>query len=620
VSGLTQVIAGDEALATFRQGLTGPHALSLLAAAAAGLLVCLPVGAGKTTWLVRIIEHALASGAHDLVVVLVPRRDILREVLKRLPAGLPRVVLNPRPRKKCGALDGPWQQHERQGLGFLGRKALCGTCPRLNDCAWPGQYGRRLRGKKLILGTQRHLTLNPAFFLQLQHQTGAESPLLLLDESSLLIRPAERTIRGLDLQRFIAAQEAAVVAAAEAPPAAANWLELSRLVAQASTADLREGHWRFPRVHAGWATRVQEDGSALFGLDFQFLAYELHYLAGSDSAGRERLPCGDIRFASTPYLGDRFIIFTGSMARDLARYRLDPNHARPTIRSEYADYRFEHPGTRWFNLNSLAGAARFFPRNADRILDFFARLIARNVLAGRRTLLVSRKRFVPLCREVLRDRLAALGVPGVKIVTGDWARHALEDPRVLPLINYGMAGVNRFEHIEAAFCLNSYFVSAAVVSQAVQDIEATTERYPVRIVLSGVPRRRRAELDLPDGRLTLLSRVASQALEQLEADVVVQAVGRVRPFTRPREVITFQAGALPGARYALEFGDLRQAREYFGLQSPSQAGLQTAIERAGRLKAQGYSKAAIAKEMNVSLSTVKRYLRRQGGSPGLLSF
>jgi late competence protein required for DNA uptake (superfamily II DNA/RNA helicase) len=83
---LTKVIAGDEALAAFRQGLTGPHALSLLDASSTGLLVQLPVGVGKTGWLVKIIEHALNSAAHDLVVVLVPRRDILRELLSRIPS------------------------------------------------------------------------------------------------------------------------------------------------------------------------------------------------------------------------------------------------------------------------------------------------------------------------------------------------------------------------------------------------------------------------------------------------------------------------------------------------------------------------------------------------------
>jgi hypothetical protein len=43
-----------------------------------------------------------------------------------------------------------------------------------------------------------------------------------------------------------------------------------------------------------------------------------------------------------------------------------------------------------------------------------------------------------------------------------------------------------------------------------------------------------------------IARLAQPTLEFKEHGVVVQAVGRVRPFTRPREVITFQMAELPG--------------------------------------------------------------------------
>jgi hypothetical protein len=169
--------------------------------------------------------------------------------------------------------------------------------------------------------------------------------------------------------------------------------------------------------------------------------------------------------------------------------------------------------------------------------------------------------------------------------------------------------LNRFEHVEAAYCLNSYYVTATAVSQAVQDVEALTERYPVRLTMGGEPRRRRAEVELLDGRLPLLPRVAQLVLEQLEGDVVVQAVGRVRPFTRPREVITFQAGALPGVAYTLEFRSLGQARNYFKVATPARAGRQARVERARRLRAQGLPRARIAEALGVSLSSIKRYLR-----------
>jgi hypothetical protein len=301
------------------------------------------------------------------------------------------------------------------------------------------------------------------------------------------------------------------------------------------------------------------------------------------------------------------------MPAGLARHRLDPDRAHAALASPFAGYRFEHPGTSWFNINSLLGAASFFPRNAGRILDLFAAKVARNVAAGRRTLLVSRKKSVPWCRRLLRERLAGLGVGPVQIVTGNWEKHDLTDPRVVGLISYGVAGVNRFEEIECAYCLNSHYTTAGVVSQAVQDIEAPTERYPVRIATAGDPRRRRVEMELPKGCVSILPWVAQQALQQQEADVVVQAVGRVRPFTRPREVITFQCDSLPNVRYAVEFRSLAQARTYFQVQTPTQASLEARVEQARRMKAQGHSRGEIAQALSVSVSTVKRYLRRAGG-------
>jgi hypothetical protein len=346
---------------------------------------------GKTAWMVDLIVSALASSPYDLVVVLVPRWDILRELVQRLPPGLPRTILTPRPRKRCGDLDGPWVQYERQGLGSLGRAQLCGACPQRATCPWPGQYGSRLRGARLVLATQHHLTLNPAFLVHLQQQARARNVLALLDESNLLVRPVERTLRQDDLQRFLGAQEAHLIGTAPPKALESQWLELSRLVAQAPTSDLREGTWRFPWVDTEWATGVQAQGLELFGSGFRFLGYELHHFSQSDPGGRERLPNGDVRFAALPHLGSKFVVFNGSMAKELARYRIDPNHARPTLLAPFAKLQFRHPGTQWFNLNSLAGAAKFFPTNAGRVLDLIATKIARNVIAGKRTLLVSRR-------------------------------------------------------------------------------------------------------------------------------------------------------------------------------------------------------------------------------------
>jgi hypothetical protein len=608
------VISGSEALADFRQGLTGPFAWNLLDSAGGRLLLQLPVGVGKTEWMIRIIQYALAQGECDLVIVLVPLWAILREIRTLLPRGLRPVVLSPRPSRRCGDLDGPWHLYEQAGCGALGRREICGACPRKFNCPWPGQYGARLRTARLILATQQHLIINPFFIAHLTQQTGAHNPLVLIDESNLLIRPTERVITAQDLDRYVQVLEPILAAKQRKPLAEVKYLELTRIFQRASSLDLREGEWCFPSLDSEWAADVQQLGRELFGDSFRFPGHELQHFGRSDIVSREQLPIGDVRFAAISNLGKRFIIFSGSMAKKLARYRLDPNYARPALTSPFESYRFEHPGTRWFNLASLEGAAKFFPGNHRRILDFFAQKIVRNIREGKRTLLVSRKKFIPLCRDYLVERLASLGMPGVRIVTGRWDRHDLEDPRTLALVNYGLAGVNRFQHIESVYCLNGYYVTAETVSQAVQDIEASAGRVPIEIDIRGKPPRRSARVLMPDARVPIMLRIVDEVLIQKEADVVLQAVGRVRPFTQAREVITFHAGELPGVKYTLEFLSLAPMRNYFQGQTPSQSAQASRAEQARRLKAMNKTNKTIAAELNVSVSTVKRYLKGREGS------
>jgi hypothetical protein len=152
----------------------------------------------------------------------------------------------------------------------------------------------------------------------------------------------------------------------------------------------------------------------------------------------------------------------------------------------------------------------------------------------------------------------------------------------------------------------------------VHDLDPATERFPVRLGFAGDPPRRRAIVDLPDDRETILPQLARWVLEEKEDNVVVQAVGRVRPFTRPREVISFQVGDLTGVRYTFQFGSLAGARSYFGIPTRRRSAAEARAAQARSLKALGLSRARIAAEIGVSLSTVKRYLRPGVTNPYLI--
>jgi hypothetical protein len=608
----SSVISGPEALAEFRQGLTGAEAVGWLELGGGRVLVTLAVGVGKTSLLVNIIIKLQTLGAgYDLVVVFAPRRDILEEIRKKLPRDLRCLVLEPRPRKRCGPLDAFWAEYEATGCGMLGRELLCGSCPRRKGCPWPGQYSaRRLKGVRLILATQQYLVNDPHFVERLRQLTGARRVLTLLDESNLLLRPARREVGREELRQFIAAQEAVLAAAKSPSEARCVWLERSRLIATAPTADLRGGDWSFPPFERSWALSVQRAGRSRFGPSFRFLGFDLGGFHRSDLMSRERTAAGDLRFVSPPDLGDSFVVFSGTVAPALVRYRLDPDHRLATLRTPFENVRFEHPETRWYNLNFSMGTASHFPRNSPAVLDFFAALVARNIRDGRRTLLVARKQFLGLCVEHLTRRLGELGVEGVRVITKGWDSVDLSDPRTLPLISYGIIGINLFEHFDCAYCLTGYYVPSSVIADAVQDLQASDDRFPITIRPEGEPPRRTTHVELPDDRETILPNLARWTLEQLESDVVVQAVGRVRPFTRPREVITFHQGTLPGVRYNLEFRSLEQARNYLNVLSGRAAAHADRIAEARRLKTLGLSNPEIADRMKISVRTAIRYAHK----------
>jgi hypothetical protein len=256
----------------------------------------------------------------------------------------------------------------------------------------------------------------------------------------------------------------------------------------------------------------------------------------------------------------------------------------------------------------MEGAAEFFQDNACRLLDFFAALVARNIEEGKRTLLVSRKCFLPWCRSALQRRLQDLVGSPMEIVTGDWDQHDLAAPGGVALINYGVSGINLFEQFEAAYCLNSYYVPPQAIAGAVQDIESSKYRYPFSIVTDGNPPRRRVTVEIPTNIEPITRRIAQLVLDQKEAEVVIQAVGRVRPFTSPREVITQHCSDLPGVPSLFEFRTLSQARDFFLVKTPKQARIEERRQQAAALRASGCQLKVIAACLKVSLATVKRDL------------
>jgi len=199
-------IMGPEELSEFRSYWNGRRVLDLLRENGGKVLINWQIGVGKSTNIDSVIEEAAKSQEYDLVIALLPTRDVLneRKFIVNPPPGIKVVNLRPRPAQKCGdARNLEWKIFEKQGLGLLGRKLICSSCPERKHCFWPTQYSSDLRGAQVIFATQAHLEIDPAFLIQLSLWAGAESSLVVLDEVSFITKKFQKQMDRADLVRFV---------------------------------------------------------------------------------------------------------------------------------------------------------------------------------------------------------------------------------------------------------------------------------------------------------------------------------------------------------------------------------------------------------------------------------
>jgi hypothetical protein len=88
---------------------------------------------------------------------------------------------------------------------------------------------------------------------------------------------------------------------------------------------------------------------------------------------------------------------------------------------------------------------------------------------------------------------------------------------------------------------------------------------------------------------------------------VLQAVGRVRPYTKGREIITFQCAAHPQLAYTREFNSLAEARAHFGIVSTREAHKATTTAMVQAAKNASYTQQQVADKLHINVRTVKRH-------------
>jgi hypothetical protein len=598
------VISGPEELASFRSYWNGKRMLDLLQQHNGRLRVDWTVGVGKSHNIDLTAEKAVRSGQYDLVIALFPTRQIIEERIWVInpPKDIRVVNLKPRPGKKCGAdMNRRWQIFEKNGLGALGRIELCSRCLLRSDCFWPSQFGKSLKGAQVIFGAQAHLQRFPYFLDQLAQWSEAEKILVILDETNFIMKPFQRRIVRRQLRSFVDVLNR--MNPRRRGNSHARWKYLCNLLIDAQTCDLRTHEWQMPWIYHDWALAVQLCGDRIHGDSFAFLAFDLVNFGRSPLESRERTTKGDILFASIPSVSTDFIIYSGAAQHQFTEYRLGKEFGSP-----FKSYSFIHPKSTWFNIASRLGARRYFQTNSPQILDFYASLVAKRLKEGKRPLLVAKKCFLTFCARYMEKRLEELGVKA-RIAINGWQMDLLRNGNVVPLIHYGMIGTNLFQEFDCAYCLTGYYVTEKAIDGILQDLLGSDMKIPLRISIEGRPCRRRAGvLNLKD-RFYDLHKLSQYALDLLEMDTVLQAVGRVRPYTKPREIITFQCASHPDFEYTKEFTSIGEARKHFGVFSRRAAQTEELRSRVQEARARGMTQKDAAEQLRVGLRTIQRYWR-----------
>jgi hypothetical protein len=567
------------------------------------------VGVGKSFNIDLTIEEAVVSNRFNLVIALFPTRQIIdeRKWVANPPKGVSLVNLKPRPGTKCGVdMNRRWQVFEQNGLGALGRIELCGHCLLRPDCFWPGQYGKSLKGTQVIFGAQAHIERSPCFLDQLVQWSEAKKVLVILDEANFIMKPFKRRIKREQLKVFV--DILGQLNRRRGRRLHAKWLYLCDLLLNAPTVDLRNHEWQMPYVYHDWSLAVQACGYGIHGDSFSFLAFNIVHFSRSPLESRERAANGDILFAAVPSVSMDFIIYSGTAHQQFSEYRLGNEFASP-----FENYSFIHPETTWFNIASRLGARIYFKKNSPQILDFFAGLVARRLQEGRRPLLIAKKCFCADCAQHMEERLHELGVEARVAING-WQSELLSNSMVVPLINYGMIGTNLFQEFDCAYCLTGYYVTEEAINGILQDLLGSDMKIPLRISIEGRPCRRRAGVLNQEDRIYDVHKLAQHALDIQEMDTVLQAVGRVRPYTKPREVVTFQCAGHPDLEYTREFTSIGEARHYFGI--PGRRSAQTAelCSLVQDAKIKRMKQRETATQLGVSIRTIKRYWNKKGAT------
>ena len=609
----TPSIVTEVALPEFRERyLTAGAIYEVIPDDGVVLVVDAPPGTGKTTAAHSIIPYALLNG-HDLVVFVAPTRALIAELLesgKLDDLGRRTMVLEPRPRARCGDLDPEWAELETSGCAALGKLDLCGSCPyRTGDaeqCGWPDQLDRIDPNTQVVVMTEQYLILKPTLLQDLLRRTKSKRPMVIFDEAGFLGDIQARRFSNGDLKMFRAALAAAANTGCADREGLMAWISgIDELLAEGGELS------RYPRFSlfdlGSSVVPIQAAGRRLFGNRFRYLGYDLSLLNSRVIIARWHQDGMVEIVVRIDTSGCDVLVFASYLASEIIEERLqrEVHRAIPNLL-------FRHSETRIANITDTVGTIRALSsaEHFNRVVDFFIALLLRDRLMDRRSVVVAKKALVPRIKTRIEVLTEALGCPLVCVVGGSGTQIDISNSGDVVLLNYGVVGINDLKHHDALYCIGGYYAREDHVSSVYQQALPPYRRHHLRITT----RARQRQVVSGDGRFDsrFHARRASATHRLLERTVVLQAVGRVRPFTSPADVIVFQMDDLSAELGEIEtHGSLAKARTAWNVPTLSEMKRSALGDRMRVHRAGGEPYRKIALTFGVSVSTAHKALKAQ---------
>jgi hypothetical protein len=428
-------------------------------------------------------------------------------------------------------------------------------------------------------------------------RVGSRRSLVILDEALFTTTAVVRRFTRNDLQGFRSAL-AETRQKGIPDPGVEAWLE--------GIDFLLDREVELAALRRFWSNRLnrsvlaaQMAGHQAFGSAFRYLATELELLNSAVTTGQWR--DGDtfeivVRVDTT---GCDVVIMAPYLDPEIVEERL----SRPVIKL-FSNLVFRHSESRIINIADPIGTATTLaqPAHFNRVVDFFLALILRNIAQGRRTVLVTRKKFLNRVKARVEQVSAIIGRPLTCGLASSGKPFERCGPAEIALINYGIVGVNSLESFDALYCIGGYYARADHLNAVYQQTLPPDSRMPIGVRMEN----RRRQVYAADGEFNTRfhAKRASATHRMLERRVVLQAIGRVRPFTTRAEVILFQCDDLsPELGSIEEFGSLAQARRQ--LQVPTLAQLKRTArgETVRARQDSGESLRTIAADLGIAPST-----------------